>query len=145
MGIEQLEPFIGKWRMEADLPGSDGVEATAVFEWILGGQFVLERSEVSVPEAPDGHCVIAANADADGFTQHYFDSRGVVRVYGMTFDGRKWQLLRVTPDFSPLDFSQRYQGELSEDGARIEGRWESSNDRGANWDLDFHLTYQRVD
>jgi hypothetical protein len=26
------------------------------------------------------------------FTQHYYDSRGVVRTYQMTLDGRAWKL-----------------------------------------------------
>ena len=74
--------------------------------------------------------------------QHYFDSRGVARVYEMTFDGRVWTLLRETPDFSPLDFAQRFEGVFSEDGERIEGRWEIKHE--ADWELDFHQTYTRV-
>ena len=59
------------------------------------------------------------------------------------FDGRDWELLRVKADFTPLDFSQRYTGRLSDDGKRIDGRWESSND-GQSWDLDFRLNYLRL-
>ena len=28
----------------------------------------------------------------DGYTQHYFDSRGIARLYAMTFDGRDREL-----------------------------------------------------
>jgi hypothetical protein len=144
MGIERLEPLIGEWTLEVDIPGSEGVAATTRFAWILGGAFVQESSEVDHPAAPDGVCIISANADGDGaFTQHYFDERGVVRVYEMRFDGRDWELLRVKADFTPLDFSQRYTGRLSDDGKRIDGRWESSND-GQSWDLDFRLNYLRL-
>jgi hypothetical protein len=143
MGIEQLEPFIGEWTMEADIPGASDVEARSVFEWILGGQFLLERSEVAHPAAPDGVCIVGVKPDGDGFTQHYFDDRGFARVYEMKFESGLWELLRVTADFTPLSFCQRYLGHFSDDGARIEGRWESSND-GSNWELDFHLNYVRV-
>jgi hypothetical protein len=143
MGIELLEPFIGEWTLEVDFPGADEVESKAVFEWVLGGAFLQERSEVDHPAAPDGICIIGTN-DAGGFTQHYFDSRGIARVYEMTFEDGVWQLLRVKPDFTPLSFSQRYLGRFSEDGKRIDGQWETSNDGGATWELDFHLNYLRV-
>lgn len=138
MGIEQLEPLIGEWKLEVDIPGSADVEASTSFEWILGGAFVQQRSEVDHPAAPNGVCVIGANGDA--FTQHYFDSRGIARVYEMTFEGGRLELLRVKADFTPLDFSQRYIGQLSDDGTRIDGEWQTSSD-GRNWQLDFHLNY----
>ena len=75
--------------------------------------------------------------------EHYFDDRGVVRVYAMTFVDNTWVLLRTTPDFSPLDFSQRYVATLSDDGNTFTGTWETSQD-GETWERDFDLTYSRV-
>ena len=46
------------------------------------------------------------------FLQHYYDSRGVSRLYSMTFEDGTWTLPRDKPDFSPLHFSQRYVGQL---------------------------------
>jgi hypothetical protein len=145
MGIEQLEPFIGEWELEAVFPngGPTGGGATCSFEWLLGGKFVAQRTTVPHPKGPDGFMVISANADGGSFTQHYFDERGVVRVYAMTFEDGAWELLRVTPDFTPLDFSQRYTGRFSDDGRRIEGKWESSDDAGETWALDFQLNYAK--
>src|SRR3954470_7993795 len=99
--LERLAPLVGEWRVETSLPGAEGVRARTTFEWSLGGAFLLERSSVDLAEAPDGLCVIAADAVGDGYTQHYFDSRGVVRLYAMTFDGRVWTLRREAEDFSP--------------------------------------------
>jgi hypothetical protein len=87
-------------------------------------------------------CVVGPDRQG-GFTQHYFDSRGVARVYEMKFEAGRWELLRVTPDFSPLDFSQRFVGQFNGDRSRIEGGWESSPD-GHNWALDFRLDYIRL-
>ena len=50
----------------------------------------------------------------------------------------------MTPDFTPLDFSQHYVGRFTDDGNRIEGQWETSNDSGQSWKLDFHLNYTKV-
>jgi hypothetical protein len=143
--LDRLEAFIGEWRLDApafplapELAGA----ARTTFEWTLDGAFLLQQASVPVPEAPDGLCVIALDAD-DGYTQHYFDSRGIARLYAMTFDGRDWTLERHMPDFSPLPFHQRWQATFSTDGQAIEGRWETSPD-GRNWELDFELAYHRA-
>jgi hypothetical protein len=111
-----------------------------VFERL--GELFVQRATVPAPEAPDSCCVVVGNADG-GYTQHYFDSRGVVRLYAMTFDGRTWTLERSAPDFTPLDFHQRFVGSVSDDGAAIDGEWQSSPD-GRQWTRDFQLTYARV-
>ena len=50
---------------------------------------------------------------------------GVARLYAMTLDAGTWTLLRESPDFSPLDFAQRFTGTFSDDGDTIRGTWES--------------------
>jgi hypothetical protein len=77
------------------------------------------------------------------YVQHYFDSRGVARLYAMTFDGRTWTLERTKPDFSPLGSCQRFTGSISDDGTAIDGEWQNSDD-GRQWTRDFGLTYARV-
>lgn len=61
----------------------------------------------------------------------------------MGFDGRAWTLLRERPDFSPLDFAQRYTGRFSDDRRTISGAWEICHD-GNTWEHDFELTYTKV-
>jgi hypothetical protein len=139
--MKQLEPFVGEWRLEAAFP--DAPTGRVTFEWLPGERFLVERWEVPVPEAPDGIAMIGANAQGDGYLQHYFDSRGVARVYQMSFEDRDWKLWRDVADFSPLDFKQRFIGTLSGDGATITGRWEICHD-GSTWEHDFELTYRRV-
>lgn len=145
---ERLDRFVGTWDLEAVFPQgrpiSGDVKARAEFEWTLDGAFLVHRSEVDHPDAPNGLALIAANAEGDGYTQHYFDSRGVVRTYEMTFDGRLWTLTRDKPDFSPLDFLQRYTGTFDEDGRTIRGTWEICFD-GTTWQKDFELNYVRAD
>ena len=143
--MQRLAPLVGEWRMETSFAPPGAVAATTTFEWTFGGQFLLERSVIDVAEAPDALCVIAADPNTeDGYTQHYFDSRGVVRLYAMTFDGRTWTLRREQPDFSPFEFAQRYVGELSDDGATITGRWDSRALDATEWKRDFDLTFVRA-
>jgi len=144
--LARLEPLVGTWRIEAPAFPLDETLADAArmsVEWALDGAFLLQRSSVPVPEAPDGLSVIAPDLEGDGYTQHYFDSRGVRRLHAMTFDGREWTLERRTPDFSPLAFHQRWTATLTSDGRTFEGRWERAHD-GETWELDFELAYHRV-
>lgn len=135
-------PLIGAWSLEIAVP--DVPPGRVTFEWALDQRYVIERSDIPQPEFPDSISFISVDSTGEAFTQHYFDSRGVVRVYKMTFDGRKWTLLRDEPDFTTLKFSQRYEGELSADGRRIEGAWETSED-GQSWKVDFGIDYVRSD
>src|SRR6266568_4165901 len=129
--LGELERFLGTWGMEASFPalppaqaepGSadgargerNGAEARTVFEWMLDKQFLLQRAEIPhVPAAPDVHAIIGVDGDGPGYLQHYFDSRGVVRVYAMTFEAGVWRLVRSAEDFSPLHFWQRFAGTFS--------------------------------
>ena len=115
-----------------------------MFEWALRGTFLIQRSDSPLPEFPDGLMIIAYDDEADRFTQHYFDSRGVVRIYRMTLSDGLWTLLRTEADFTPLLFAQRYQGRFSPDGNTIDGQWETSEDGGEHWQVDFPLTYTRI-
>jgi hypothetical protein len=140
--LSALEPLVGEWTMEASL--APGVGGRATFEWALGGAFLLHRSEIPVERAPQALSVIALDDDGGAFTMHYFDSRGVVRLYAMTIEDGLWTLTRNEADFSPLPFHQRYVGRFGDDGRTIEGRWERSDD-GRSWETDFELNYARRD
>ena len=146
--LERLDAFTGTWHLDAvfpHAPPSEGGEhdevASATFEWTLDGRFLVQRTNAPRP-APDSLAVVNFDPAHHTYTQHYFDSRGVVRLYEMTFDGGEWTLLRTAPDFSPLSFCQRYVGRFDDDGAAIRGRWETSPD-GESWEKDFDLAYVR--
>jgi hypothetical protein len=146
VSAEALAPFVGEWRILAALgkePFAD-IGARVSFEWLSGERFLLERWEIPLPEAPDGIAIIGADPESEGnYLQHYFDSRGVARVYKMSVEDGVWKLWRAEPDFSPLDFSQRFTGTFSADGRTIAGRWEMCHD-GTTWEHDFDLTYTRA-
>jgi hypothetical protein len=143
---ERLAVLVGEWAMVPQFKHLPPVDASArvVFEWMPGGQFLIQRWEVPVPEAPDGIAIIGADPGSDGdFLQHYFDSRGVARVYKMSLSDGVWKLWRDTPDFSPLDFAQRYAGTFSDEGRTISGAWEMRRG-GEDWEHDFDLTHTKV-
>jgi hypothetical protein len=140
MGIGLLRDLAGEWELVVDLPGATDVRGHVLFE--IMGEVLVQRTTVPVPEAPDSCCLVVTEDDGS-YRQHYFDSRGTARLYAMTFDGRTWTLERTKPDFSPLDFHQRFVGSISDDGETIDGEWRSSKD-GQQWTRDFRMTYIRV-
>ena len=140
--LNRLEVLVGEWVVEAEFPGLEVPPGRSVFEWTLDGQFLVQRTEAPNP-APDSVAIIAVDPRTGGYTQHYYDSRGVVRLYAMTLAGGMWQLLRETPDFSPLDFRQRYRGRIGGDGDTITGAWELAEGDSAVWERDFRLSYRR--
>jgi hypothetical protein len=136
--IEPLRILVGEWEVEAIAEWAPAdVRGRATFEWMPGERFLIQRWETPAP-APDGLAVIGPHEDRDGLVQHYFDSRGVHRVYDMALADGVWTLEREHPGFD-----QRWRATFSDDGATIEGEWEMRDD-GANWRRDFGLVYTRV-
>jgi hypothetical protein len=150
--LARLDVFVGEWVLEACFPGDraarsgatgEGPQVRSRFEWALDRQFLLQRTEVPIPAAPDSLTIVSVDPETGAYKQHYYDSRGVVRLYSMSlFDG-VWTLTRESPDFTPLDFRQRFTGTFSDDGNVISGAWEKAA-HGSDWEHDFGLIYRRA-
>ena len=138
--VEDLEVFVGTWRITASLApeGAPPPLAETSFEWLEGRRFLVQRWHVDYPDAPDGIAIIGFDDERATFLQHYFDSRGVARVYEMSFADGVWKLWRDAPGFS-----QRFTGTFAAAADTISGAWERSSD-GSTWEHDFDLTYTRA-
>ena len=137
--LAELEPLIGEWTLEATPPGGEPWpgEAGATFEWHDSRAFVVERSWVEMPEAPDAVCIIGCDAAKGTYYQLYSDDRGVCRVYEMSIGNGELKLWREGPPFA-----HRFTARL-EDGDTIVGRWEYAED-GISFQTDFDLVFNRV-
>ncbi len=69
---------------------------------------------------------------------HYFDSRGIARIYSLGADHGVWRFWREWPGLS-----QRYIATISADGSTITGNGELSRD-GSTWEQDLRITYRRL-
>ncbi|WP_205857498.1 DUF1579 family protein, partial [Phytoactinopolyspora endophytica] len=153
--LARLDAFVGEWMLEVRFPeghpaaamasaaAADDARARCRFEWALNGQFLLQRTEITIPEAPNSLTIISVDPRTRAYTQHYYDSRGVVRLYAMDFADGVWTLTRESPDFTPLDFRQRFTGTFSDDASVINGAWEIGPE-GGDWEHDFDLIYRRM-
>lgn len=130
---ELLSALVGTWSIEVHRPetSADPIPAQQRVEWIAGNKFLLQHLTVAHPDFPESVAILAP----DHF--HYFDSRGVSRVYAMTLTARQWRLWRADSDFW-----QRFTAEL--DGPHMLGAWEMSHDSGATWQHDFDMRYTKI-
>lgn len=134
--LHRLRALIGEWTTEAVHPAfpSTVVHGLSVFEWLEGERFLIVRAESDHPDFPDFVSVIG---DTDGLQMHYFDSRGVHRVYETEVTDDVLKFSRDAPGFA-----QRFAGNFEEDGDRISGLWELSRDN-TTWEDDLQITYRR--
>ena len=135
-----LDVLVGEWTQL--ISGHDDPTGTMTYEWSLDNRYLIQRSTLPAP-FPDSLAVIEYVEDADEFRQHYFDTRGVSRLYRMTLAGPELMLLRLESDFSPLDFAQRFIGIIQDDERSVEGAWQQSHDGGTTWEHDFGLRLER--
>ena len=152
--VDSLTRLVGTWTTEATHPAMPGVivHGSATFEWLEGQRFLLSRARTDHPKFPDSLCVIGrmgqdrvggadgsvqTNADEAPIQMHYFDSRGVFRIYDVSMDDSTWRWWRNAPGFS-----QRFVGLISADGNTINGSSELCRD-DVHWADDLQITYRR--
>ena len=81
--LARLDVFVGEWVVEARFPGSgDAPAAHSTFEWALDRQFLIQRTEVPVPEAPDGLMIVSADPETKA-------PHELVRIVGPSIDRRQ--------------------------------------------------------
>ena len=146
--MHQFEPLIGTWHGEGSIPIEPPMTITVEATLERMGAWLILRSTSEISEVPDNVSVIGGAREGEPQPMHYFDARGVKRLFLMTLNGSTWAIWRAPgEDWNGPDgpgFNQRFIGELSPDGTRIDGRWERGmGDAGDQWELDFPLVYTR--
>lgn len=137
--LKPLNALVGIWSTEfihVALPNP--VRGQATFEWLEGGQFLIVRSFAEDSRVPEMIGIIGADASGEGLVEHYFDSRGVSRVYQMSLHGGIWKVWRDVPGFS-----QRSEGRFSDDSKTIKVLGELCRD-DITWERDWEQIYTKA-
>jgi len=128
------------------------VRGSIVTEWLEGERFLIQRARTDHPQFPDSMSIIgftgrdrvdgaegtvpAADDDAR-LTMHYYDSRGVFRMFDVSIEGTSWHAWRDSPGFS-----QRFKGTVSDDGGTVVVLSQLCRD-DRHWEDDLEITYRR--
>ena len=149
--LQPLDRLVGHWTSESAHPALPGitVNGTLSAEWLEGGHFLIIRTTNDRPDFPDAVSILGFShldrvPDPDDvihpgqrMAMHYFDSRGVSRVYEALVDAATWRLFRNAPGFA-----QTFVGEFADDGDTVLGQWQVCED-GATWQNDLKVVYRR--
>src|SRR5919199_2201468 len=90
--LDHLDALVGEWETESTHPylPNTVIRGRATFEWLAGGHFLIWRASYDHPDIPDSIAILGCDASGDigastdaeaDCLMHYFDSRGVSRVY----------------------------------------------------------------
>ncbi|MGI2329096.1 hypothetical protein [Planococcus sp. YIM B11945] len=141
--MKRLDFFIGTWNMDVIHPHllPNPISGRSTFEW-LEEKYIVQRTHIDKSEFPDNMIVYDFDPNTGHYLLHYFDSRGITRLYQMTLENGAWTMLRDKADFTPLSFFQRFIGTIDEVGKVIEGSWEASDD-GVEWEHDLKVVYRK--
>jgi hypothetical protein len=115
------------------------VKGAVAFEWVEGGVSLILRMGDRTSSSPSATWLIHRDESNPDYKVFYYDDRKVSRIYEMSYADRSWKMWRRSPNFS-----QRFEGEISEDGNSISAQWEKSSD-GLNWEHDFDIKYTRLE
>ena len=128
-----LERLLGTWDVtmrHVALP--EPVRGRQRYERVLGGAFTALHASYDHPDVPDALSLL------DATTCHYFDVRGVTRLFVVEVSDAGWTMVRRDEDFW-----QRSAATF--DGPdRLDGTGENSHDAGATWVHDCAMSWRRA-
>ena len=131
--MSALDRLIGTWEVAMHHSAmSEPVTGRQRYERVLDAAFVLQHSTYDHPDFPDAMALLSDDRC------HYFDVRGITRVFEFEVYDAGWSMIRLDADFSQRS-SARFRGPDV-----MQSTGEISDDNGVTWRPDFTMTYQRV-
>lgn len=127
-----LERLLGTWDISmrhVALP--EPVVGRQRYEQVLDGAFVMLHWTYDHPDFPNAIALLEPSAF------HYFDVRGISRVFDLQIDDLGWSMIRRDPDFWQRS-SATFVG-----ANKMQGVGENSHDGGITWVHDFTMTWAR--
>ena len=128
-----LDRLLGTWDLTMHhRTVAEPVTGRQHYERVLDGAFVQLTWTYDHPDFPDALALLTET------TMHYFDVRGVVRVFDVAFTDDGWSMVKHDPEFAQR-FTARYVGTDA-----IETTGDYSEDQGTTWQQDFTMSLRRA-
>jgi hypothetical protein len=132
--------LVGQWTTEATHPAVPGtvISGSSQVEWLEGERFVIYKTHYDHPDFPDAISIIG---DTDGLHMHYFDVRGVYRLFELTVTAGGWAISMGRHGDAP--FAQRVTYTFEHGDQEMSGKGQLSYDE-VNWNDDLEITCRRA-
>ncbi|WP_019586573.1 hypothetical protein [Deinococcus apachensis] len=132
--MSALDRLLGTWEFTMQHSAMSGpVTGRQRYERVLDGAFVLQHWTYDHPDFPDALGLLSEDR------YHYFDIRGIIRVFTLEMDNDGWSMIHLDEEFSQR-YAARFRGPDI-----IESTGEKSDDKGVTWQPDFTVTYRRTE
>ena len=128
--MKEFQSLIGEWHGEGEVPIEPPMKITTESKIERLGAFIVFSSTGEPAEVPDSVSIIGGAPDGEPQPMHYFDSRGVKRLFMMALEGSTWKIWRAPGEDwkgpHGSGFNQSFIGEISDE-----------------WEVDFPINYFR--
>lgn len=131
--MSALDRLLGTWQFSMQHSAmAEPIAGRQRYERVLNGAFLLLHWSYDHPDFPDALALLSESQ------YHYFDVRGIIRIFDFNVDDTGWSMVRLDEEFS-----QRV-------GTRFDGpdvmisAGELSRDTGASWQHDFTMISRRA-
>jgi hypothetical protein len=92
--MKQFKRLIGEWHGEGEMP-QPPMKLCVEAKIDRLGEFIVLSSVGEPAEVPDTVSIIGGAPDGEPQPMHYFDSRGVKRLFMMALEGSTWKIWRA--------------------------------------------------
>ena len=131
--MSPLDRLLGTWVITMHHSAvAEPVTGRQRYERVLDGAFMLLRWTYDHPDFPDALALLSHDQC------HYFDVRGITRIFNLKVDDAGWSMIRLDEAFSQRN-SARFSGLDF-----MESTGEASYDGGTTWQPDFTMRWQRI-
>ncbi|MFC4455671.1 hypothetical protein [Deinococcus sonorensis] len=128
-----LDRLLGDWEFTMQHPAVAGpVSGRQRYEWVLDGAFILQYWTYAHPDFPDAMALLSHDQ------YHYFDVRGIVRIFELQINVEGWSMIHLDPDFAQRSTSRFQERDI------LETTGEQSQDGGVSWQSDFAMICRRL-
>lgn len=129
--MNELSPFIGRWKTSGKTIDGKKINGTDIYEWMDGSKFVIHTVDVLIgKERVKSMEIIGQGEHKNEFTSYAFDNNGSTNISIMYFKNNQITIVSER---------ERFKGEIKAMGKIIEGKWEKPSDKDWEYLMDIKL------
>jgi hypothetical protein len=141
--LKRLDQFVGTWRMEGHLVGSDdtNIRGEGTYRWLPGGFFLEQHISLDFMGLQiESLELIGYDPETNTYPSTVFSNMSPAPLpYRWEVDG---DTVRISVTYGPLDAT--FEGEFSEDGNHFGGGWRPNPGADETVNVPYDIAGRRV-